>query len=234
MKRAGILLLCLCLLTGCGAQATPVAEYTKEEETTMTVALTFDDGPNPTYTPELLDGLKERGVHATFFLIGSQVEEYPELARRIAEEGHQIGNHTYDHANLQELTEWEAKQDLKKNDGVLQEIIGEGIYWIRPPYGCVGEKEQRCADVPFVKWSVDTEDWKVKDSARIISRVVGKVKDGDVVLMHELYGTTATAVETIVPTLVSQGFQLVTVSELAKFRGYELVPGQIYYSFRAK
>ena len=228
MKRAGILLLCLCLLTGCSAQAAPVAEYTKEEETTMTVALTFDDGPNPTYTPELLDGLKERGVHATFFLIGSQVEEYPELARRIAEEGHQIGNHTYDHANLQELTEWEAKQDLKKNDGVLQEIIGEGTYWIRPPYGCVGEKEQRCADVPFIKWSVDTEDWKVQDVDRILDIIYRELSDGGIILMHDRFPETVEAALQAVDHLTSQGVKFVTVKELFREKSVEPEDGKVY------
>ena len=228
MKRIGILLLCLCLLTGCSAQAAPAAEYTKEEETTMTVALTFDDGPNPTYTPVLLDGLRERDIHATFFLIGSQVEEYPELARRIAAEGHQIGNHTYDHANLQELSEWESKQDLKKNDRVLQEIIGEGTYWIRPPYGCVGEKEQRCADVPFIKWSVDTEDWKVQDVDRILDITYRELTDGGIILMHDRFDTTVEAALKAIDHLSAQGVRFVTVEELFAEKCVTPEGGKVY------
>lgn len=135
MKRIlPLLVLCL-LLTGCMAlPATAPAEP-------MYLALTFDDGPSPQYTPRLLDGLKQRGVHATFFLIGQQVQDYPELVQRIRAEGHQIGNHTYDHAPLDRLSCGEAMADLSRCDGVLQELAGEGTYWVRPPYGFITEEE---------------------------------------------------------------------------------------------
>ena len=147
MKRIlPLLVLCL-LLTGCMAlPATAPAEP-------MYLALTFDDGPSPQYTPRLLDGLKQRGVHATFFLIGQQVQDYPELVQRIRAEGHQIGNHTYDHAPLDRLSCGEAMADLSRCDGVLQELAGEGTYWVRPPYGFITEEELAAWSTPMLYWS---------------------------------------------------------------------------------
>ena len=144
MKRIlPLLVLCL-LLTGC--VALPAAAPAEP----MYLALTFDDGPSPQYTPRLLDGLKQRGVHATFFLIGQQVQDYPELVQRIRAEGHQIGNHTYDHAPLDRLSCGEAMADLSRCDGVLQELAGEGTYWVRPPYGFITEEELAAWSTPML------------------------------------------------------------------------------------
>ena len=179
MKRIlPLLVLCL-LLTGC--VALPVTAPAEP----MYLALTFDDGPSPQYTPRLLDGLKQRGVHATFFLIGQQVQDYPELVQRIRAEGHQIGNHTYDHAPLDRLSCGEAMADLSRCDGVLQELAGEGTYWVRPPYGFITEEELAAWSTPMLYWSVDTCDWECRDVQKVFAAIC-QARDGDVILLARL------------------------------------------------
>ena len=212
MKRIlPLLVLCL-LLTGCMAlPATAPAEP-------MYLALTFDDGPSPQYTPRLLDGLKQRGVHATFFLIGQQVQDYPELVQRIRAEGHQIGNHTYDHAPLDRLSCGEAMADLSRCDGVLQELAGEGTYWVRPPYGFITEEELAAWSTPMLYWSVDTCDWECRDVQKVFAAIC-QARDGDVILLHDCYGTSVEAALQAIDCLSEQGVEFVTVEELFALRG---------------
>ena len=123
------------------------------------VALTFDDGPSPRCTPRLLDGLAEYGARATFFVVGCQTVKDPDIVRRIAAEGHQVGNHSYDHPQMDSLTCAQALADLQKNDDLLCRLLGKGDYWVRPPYGLCTDREAAALSVPLVNWSVDTEDW---------------------------------------------------------------------------
>ena len=198
------------------------------------LALTFDDGPQVQSGNRIMDVFAQYGQRCTFFLVGDRIASRADEVRRMVADGHEVADHSYSHAYFNKLSAEQIRSEVAKCNAAIAQTTGVAPTIMRLPGGNKTATVLANVNMPIILWNVDTEDWKVKDSARIISRVVGKVKDGDVVLMHELYGTTATAVETIVPTLVSQGFQLVTVSELAKFRGYELVPGQIYYSFRAK
>ena len=221
MKRIlPLLVLCL-LLTGCAAlPATAPAEP-------MYLALTFDDGPSPQYTPRLLDGLKQRGVHATFFLIGQQVQDYPELVQRIRAEGHQIGNHTYDHAPLDRLSCGEAMADLSRCDGVLQELAGEGTYWVRPPYGFITEEELAAWRTPMLYWSVDTCDWECRDVQKVFAAIC-QARDGDVILLHDCYGTSVEAALQAIDCLSEQGVEFVTVEELFALRGQTAEAGHLY------
>ena len=114
------------------------------------VALTFDDGPSPRCTPQLLDGLKERGVRATFFVVGCQVVKDPDIVIRMAQEGHQVGNHSYDHQELDKLSCGAAEEDMRRNDELLQELLGEGDYWVRPPYGLLSEEACAAAATPII------------------------------------------------------------------------------------
>lgn len=198
------------------------------------LALTFDDGPQVQSGNRIMDVFAQYGQRCTFFLVGDRIASRADEVRRMVADGHEVADHSYSHAYFNKLSAEQIRSEVAKCNAAIAQTTGVAPAIMRLPGGNKTATVLANVNMPIILWNVDTEDWKVKDSARIISRVVGKVKDGDVVLMHELYGTTATAVETIVPTLVSQGFQLVTVSELAKFRGYELVPGQIYYSFPAK
>ena len=192
------------------------------------VALTFDDGPSPRCTPQLLDGLKERGVRATFFVVGCQVVKDPDIVIRMAAEGHQVGNHSYDHAQLDSLTCAQALADLQKNDDLLQELLGAGEYWVRPPYGLCSDREAESLTVPLVNWSVDTEDWKSKDADRIVDIIYRQTGDGDIILLHDRYQNTVDAVLRAVPHLQEQGYVFVTVAELLTLKGITPEAGVTY------
>ncbi len=229
----------LLLLPGCGAAPAydpaaphaPVSAAVVSEEDPAApkyVALTFDDGPSPRCTPRLLDGLAEYGARATFFVVGCQTVKDPDIVQRIAAEGHQVGNHSYDHAQLDSLTCAQALADLQKNDDLLRELLGEGTYWVRPPYGLCSDREAESLTVPLVNWSVDTEDWKSKDADRIVDIIYRQVSDGDIILLHDRYQNTVDAVLRAVPHLQEQGYVFVTVSELLACKGVTPEPGVTY------
>ena len=228
----------LLLLPGCGAPAydpakphapaAPTVVPAGDPATPQYVALTFDDGPSPRCTPRLLDGLAACGARATFFVVGCQTVKDPDIVRRIAAEGHQVGNHSYDHAQLDSLTCQQALADLRKNDDLLRELLGEGDYWVRPPYGLCSDSEAVHLTVPLVNWSVDTEDWKSKDADKIVDIIYRQVSDGDIILLHDRYQNTVDAVLRAVPHLQEQGYVFVTVAELLALRGVTPEPGVTY------
>ena len=216
------------LLSGCGAGVISTVGETRDTGDPKYVALTFDDGPSPRCTPRLLDGLREMGAKATFFVVGCQAVKDPDIVQRIAAEGHQVGNHSYDHADLHSLTAAQALADLEKNDALLRELLGEGEYWVRPPYGLMTEAEAAALSVPLVNWSVDTEDWKSKDADKILDIIYRQVSDGDIVLLHDRYQNTVDAVLRAVPHLQEQGYVFVTVAELLALKGVAAEPGVTY------
>ena len=193
------------------------------------VALTFDDGPSPRCTPQLLDGLKERGVRATFFVVGCQVVKDPDIVIRMAAEGHQVGNHSYDHKELDKLSCGEAAEDMQRNNDLLCQLLGEGDYWVRPPYGLMTEAEAAALSVPLVNWSVDTEDWRTKDSGKILDVIYRCTGDGDIVLLHDRYQNTVDAVLMAIEHLQQQGYVFVTVAELLEIKGIAPQAGETYH-----
>ena len=197
------------------------------------VAFTFDDGPS-THTAALLDGLKERNVHVTFFLVGNLAECNDALVWRIAAEGHQIGNHSYDHARLDKMSEWETKQDIKKCDEVLRDILGQGSYWVRPPYGCLTAGECACMETPLINWSVDTEDWKSQNKDSILDIIYRDSFDGCIILMHDCYPTTVDAALAAVDHFREQGIKFVTVEELFAIKGITPEGGKTYRSVKTQ
>lgn len=231
-RRICTLLTALLLLTACAGASLPeraaAADSPAEAEDIKYVALTFDDGPSPRCTPRLLDGLKERGVHATFFVVGCQVVKDPDIVTRMAAEGHQVGNHSYDHKALDQLSAQEAAQDMQKNDQLLQELLGEGDYWVRPPYGLLSEEESSALTVPIINWSVDTEDWKSKDAGKILDIIYRDTGDGDIILLHDRYLNSVSAALQAVDHLQQQGYRFVTVAELLSLRGIQPEGGATY------
>ena len=196
------------------------------------VALTFDDGPSGHYTSRLLDGLAQRGVHATFLLCGYRMQEFPDLTRRIMAEGHEIGLHGYSHQDMGQMSRRQIAAELIDSQKLLPE--GCSPAFLRPPGGVVGDGVRQVAQVRLLgilTWSVDPWDWAVKDSALVIRRVLGQVRDGDVVLMHDMSDSSVTAALEIVDQLLRRGYRLVTVSELAEQRNVEIKPGRIYQRF---
>ena len=192
------------------------------------VALTFDDGPHPDYTGPLLDGLKQRGVRATFFLVGTQIQYAPELVPRMAREGHQIGVHTYSHVSVTGLEQEEFRLQVEGTRRLICSMLGERELWLRPPYGILDENAQSWADGPVILWSVDPEDWKDDKVKRIKEHLVTNVRDGDIILMHDIYPSSVEAALAAVDELKRQGFCFVTVAELMEYRGVTPESGQVY------
>ncbi|AEY66855.1 putative xylanase/chitin deacetylase [Clostridium sp. BNL1100] len=192
------------------------------------VALTFDDGPHPQYTVQILNSLKKYNGHATFFVVGNRAEKFPAVIKQISQNGNQIGNHTYSHTKLTKLSEAGIKKEIKKTSDILQNIIQKKPSIIRPTYGSVNNRVKSSAGAPLILWSIDTLDWKTKSKTTTVNKVVGKVKDGDIVLMHDLYKPTAQAAEAIIQNLTAKGYKLVTIDELYAARGVKLQSGQVY------
>lgn len=184
------------------------------------VALTFDDGPHPRYTPEILNILAEYGVEATFFTVGSNAELYPHIIKRLLEEGHELGNHTYHHYHTVNVSGEKLKKDIIICNDTLERLTGEPVYLFRPPEGVFNEEiKQLCADRGYVivMWSVDTRDWAHTSVTDICKNIKENVKDGSIILMHDFIGKnspTPAALRRIIPMLQESGYEFVTVSRL--------------------
>lgn len=183
------------------------------------VALTFDDGPRSSTTGPLLDGLALREVPATFFLVGNRIPGNEDLVRRMAAEGHQIGIHTYDHVELKGLGQKDFDLQVGKTRALITNLVGEGNYWLRPPYGLMDRQAGQWCGGPVILWSVDPEDWKDDDIDRIVAAVVEHVSDGDIILLHDLFPSSAQAALRVVDTLLARGCCFVTVEQLMAERG---------------
>lgn len=184
------------------------------------IALTFDDGPSLIYTTRLIDGLRERNAHCTFFLTGAAAEKYPEIVKRMWLDGNQVGSHTYDHSVLTDLSEAEIKNQLEKTDAVIDKALGfDQSYMVRPPHGLYDERVLGVMDVPAICWSLDTVDWNTDTTDEIYKSLVSKAQDGDIILMHDTHGISVEAALRAVDELQARGFSLVTVNELCCRRG---------------
>lgn len=185
------------------------------------IALTFDDGPHPQYTPLILDILREYNVHATFFLIGENAERNPELVRRILREGHEIGNHTYLHKNLKEHTSGGIYEEIAMAEEAILRIADQRTKLLRPPGGLYDKQVCETAhrlDYDIILWTVDTFDWKHPTPEEIIQTVESNVQCGDIILCHDFIGgapsPTPDAIRKIIPDLLKRGYEFVSVSEL--------------------
>lgn len=178
------------------------------------LALTFDDGPHPVYTPQLLDGLKKRNVRASFFLMGKNIEGNEAIVRRMYEDGHLIGNHTFDHVQLNKLSESEACSQITKTSNAIYEITGRYPTFVRPPFGEWREGLDCTVTMLPVFWDVDPLDWNTKNADQVVEKVVGSAADGDIILMHDSYASSVQAALRIVDILIDKGYDLVTVDRL--------------------
>lgn len=194
------------------------------------IALTFDDGPKAGVTDVLLDELAKRNVKVTFFLIGSQADlpENRDIIRRMAEDGHQIGCHTYHHVQMTTLSENEQREEILQWYQVVSDIIGDFSYAIRPPYGCVNNAVCRSLNVPVILWSVDTEDWTGKSARNIADYVVSEVKDGDIILLHDIFEESVQGALMALDDLTGKGYTFVTVNDLLADRGIAMQSGKVY------
>lgn len=178
------------------------------------IALTFDDGPHPKFTEQLLDGLKERGVHVTFFVTGEHAELHPDIIERMNEEGHVIGNHTYSHIQLTNENRESFKEELIKTNQILHEITGEEVLYVRPPYGTWDKNFETELNMIPVLWNVDPLDWCSGDASCVASRVLKEADENAIILMHDYYETSVTAALQIVDELQRRGYTFVTVDEI--------------------
>ena len=208
------------------------AQVTLPAGGTPLVALTFDDGPRNSTTGRLLEGLELREVPATFFLVGERIAGSEELIRDMAEAGHQIGIHTYDHVKITDLSRQDFDLQVGRTRALLAQLLGPGDYWLRPPYGIVDRSVERWADGPLILWSVDPEDWKDGDTGRIVAAVTEHVTDGDIILMHDIYDTSVDAALSIVDILLDRGYCFVTVEQLITLRGQTPEKGRLYTALR--
>lgn len=185
-----------------------------EEPENKKIAITFDDGPHPVYTPLLLDGLAKRKVKATFFITGENAENYPDLVKRMQEEGHLIGNHTYSHIQLTQDNREQFKAELMKTNTIIEEITGQGVTYVRPPYGSWDKTFEKELNMIPVLWSIDPLDWCCDDAACVVRKVESAAEENAIILLHDSYPSTVTAALQIVDDLQKQGYVFVTVEEI--------------------
>lgn len=202
------------LLLGWGHAAASQAAWADIQEVKPKIALTFDDGPHPVYTPKLLDGLKERNVKATFFVVGKNIVGNEEIIKRMDQEGHLIGNHTYDHVKITALKAEAACEQIVKTSSLVKEITGKDTEYIRPPFG-EWDKSLECGINLFpVLWSIDPLDWTTKNTDQVVDKVVGEAEEDAIILLHDYYDSSVEAALRIVDILQAEGYEFVTVDKL--------------------
>ena len=185
-----------------------------EMEEVKKIAITFDDGPHPSYTAQLLDGLKERGIQATFFVTGEHAELHPDIIERMFNEGHLIGNHTYSHIQLTKSNRDKLRNGLINTSEILKEITGEEVQYVRPPYGSWDKSFEKELNMFPVLWTVDPLDWSSRNVGRITEKIVSKTGENDIILMHDYYDTSVTAALKAIDELLEEGYTFVTVEEI--------------------
>ncbi|MGM9924386.1 MAG: polysaccharide deacetylase family protein [Bacillus sp. (in: firmicutes)] len=193
------------------------------------VAITFDDGPHHILTPRILDILKKYDAKATFFVLGNRVEYYPEIVKRTAEEGHEIGNHSWSHPKLTSLKPEELTKQINKTSNAVEKITGKPATILRPPYGAFNEAVKKAGNGPIVNWSVDTLDWQNHSKELVKRNVRLNTKNGSIILMHDIQQATADALEDILAYLSKEGYHFVTVSQLLQLSDApEKYAGHVY------
>ena len=218
---------------GAGVPADPVASYGIDPARPM-IALTFDDGPKTAVTGRILDSLQANGGRATFFMLGSNVNANAGVIRRMVDQGCEVANHTHDHKYLTKIGADGIVSQVGSTNQKIQAVCGVSPVLMRPPGGYIDAASLNVLGsmgMPAIMWSIDTRDWQHRNAQRTIDTVLSQVKDGDIILMHDIYSTTADAAVVLIPELTARGYQLVTVSELAAYRG-GIAPGHKYSQFR--
>lgn len=193
------------------------------------VALTFDDGPYDKVTDRLVKILAENDSRATFFVVANRLSKYADSMKKAYEQGNQIATHTYDHGDLSKMKKVQIKRELNRAFRATRQVIGTEPTMLRPPYGNVNSRMRSVIGIPMICWNVDSKDWYSKNKKKILKECK-VIRDGDIVLMHDLYPSTADAVKVLVPRLKKKGFQLVTVEEMFYYKGIDAKGGQVYYS----
>lgn len=193
------------------------------------VALTFDDGPSRENTGKILDVLKAYGAHATFFVLGNRARVDGDILQMELEAGCEIGSHSWDHPQLNKMKWSKVKSQIQRTDQIVKKLAGGyKINLLRPPYGAISNTMRKKMKKPMILWSLDTLDWKTRNAKKVFRKVKKEVKDGDIILMHDIHAETAEAVKDVVPWLQQQGYDILTVSELVARNGKKLENGHAY------
>ncbi|WP_061865653.1 peptidoglycan-N-acetylglucosamine deacetylase PgdA [Streptococcus oralis] len=190
------------------------------------VALTFDDGPNPSTTPQALDTLAKYGVKATFFVLGKNISGNEDLLKRMKSEGHVIGNHSWDHPVLSKLSLEDAKKQITDTEDLLTQVLGSSSKLMRPPYGAITDDIRNNLDLSFIMWDVDSLDWKSRNETAILTEIQHQARNGSIILMHDIHETTVHCLPKVIEYLKSEGYEFVTVPELLNGR---LKAHELYY-----
>ncbi|HGP3997096.1 TPA: polysaccharide deacetylase family protein [Enterococcus faecium] len=196
------------------SQSTQDSTKTSRDTAVKSVAISFDDGPGATTTPQLLRILKEKNVHATFFVLGENTAQHPEIVKQTAEAGHEIGNHTYNHQNLATLSAQSMTEEVTKADTEIKKVTGKTPAFVRPPYGSVTNVGATIIQRPIIEWSVDSEDWKTRNPDLILQKIQATVYDGAIILFHDIYPETIRSVPQVIDYLKEQGYRITTVGDL--------------------
>ena len=200
---------------GAASERKEQTEKQQEEELQeKKIAITFDDGPHPVYTEKLLDGLKERNVKATFFVLGEKAKAHPEIIERMKEEGHIIGNHTYTHIQLRSSNRQQFRDELVLTNEVIREITGQEVQYVRPPYGTWDKKLEEELNMFPVLWNIDPNDWCTGNADKVTRRIVDKAKENGIILLHDCYQSSVDAALSSIDILTEKGYQFVTVEEI--------------------
>ena len=229
MKKTAVLLMILSLIFLSAQTEVLPAGMMEIPDGNKYLSITFDDGPRAETTGMLLEGLACRGVQATFFLVGEQIEGNEPLIRRMALDGHQIGSHTYNHVMLAGATEEEVADQIRRTEEKLKRVLEKNsAWWLRPPYGLITEKEAAWIQTPMIQWSIDPEDWKYKNAEQIAAHILATAKSGDIILLHDIYPTSVEAALTVIDRMQEEGYCFVTVEELFLLRGVVPEAGRLY------
>jgi peptidoglycan/xylan/chitin deacetylase (PgdA/CDA1 family) len=212
------------------AETQPVQTGRQIDPALPMIALTFDDGPYAPVGNQIMDCLAQYGGKATFFVVGSRAAAYQTELKRMVSEGHEIGNHTFDHKYLTKLNGAQIQSEINRCNDAVFAASGIRPELVRLPGGLKNHTVLANVNAPIIMWSIDTLDWKTRNTSKTVNSVLSQVRDGDVVLMHELYAQTGAAALEIIPKLAAAGYQMVTVSEMAQYRG-GVVPGGVYSQF---
>ena len=197
-----------------------------------TIAFSFDDGPNGSRTNKIVSLLKENKAHATFFMVGNKMEAVKETILNVLNNGNEIGSHSYDHKNMKRAKLEDIISGEAKTNDIYKGITGKDLNLLRPPYGNITKEIKDSLNMTFVNWNLDTEDWLHRNKKHIVDYVMENVSDGDIILMHDSYDSTVDAVLELLPLLYANGFQVVSISELANLKGINLEPHTLYHNLK--
>lgn len=203
-------------------------QYSSDKKT---IAITFDDGPSSKYNAEFLNVLEKNKAHGTFFMVGTMMQSCQKCVLDTYNSGNEVASHTYNHINMKKNSIEEVNENIKKTDDLYYKITGDHIKYVRPPYGAYNKMNLENVDYPLILWNIDPEDWRYHDAEKIVNHVMENVSDGSIILMHELYETSLEALEILLPKLYAEGYQVVSVGELAELKGKEILTGHAYRSF---